>query len=545
MDQTNLWTLVDKDPYNPHFWTELVHAAESSRSYDAIVKAYSGFLEKFPLMHFYWNKWALIVRQSNKEDSTREAISIFDRAVAPGVLEASVDMWQFYIDFAMKNGMDVSDEEMRTIFSRAITAVGGDYDSDGIWSSYIHWEEEKGRFDNVSMLFCQVLSQPVRNIQTFWDSFVEHRSKHSIERAVTPEERVEIEAQIAHEADNDVGLTVDQLNARMQDIIFEYRSRSYAASCELISQRLMFETMINRTYFHFKPPSPQQIANWSQYLSFLEAGENIGHTIHLFERCLIPMNLCPHIWARYATFLEKQERIDDAHNVLERARNSPIWRDPEMHRIYGMFEEKIQNFAAADAIFEEMKSMKSANAQIAITEHFLREGQRTGTLEEMTERSCVLLRDFLSVTTNPVEYTTAATFLYKLSGEIDMATLAERCTEVPMALSLCVGALSRQGEHQAVLDMYNTFLVAPTSRMSPENKVKLFPSFVKHQRCVSDDPAKNREIVQLQLAAERQLRQQKLAQRREMAKKVYNSSDTMNMWIDFIEKMEVLKPESE
>ena len=141
--ETNLWNLIDKDPYNPHFWTELVQVAENSKNYEAIVKAYSGFLERFPLMHIYRNKLALIVRQSNREGCAKEAMTIFEESVSHEVLEASVDMWQFYCDFAMKHGMDFSDDDVRNIFNRALNVIGSDYDSDEIWSMFIRFEEEK------------------------------------------------------------------------------------------------------------------------------------------------------------------------------------------------------------------------------------------------------------------------------------------------------------------------------------------------------------------------------------------------------------------
>jgi hypothetical protein len=244
MSGTNLKFLVAREPHNPHLWTELVQNAEQSQDYAAIVDTYRGFLECFPLLHIYWNKWALFVQQNGKDSPIRESLSIFERSVAPATLQASVEMWHSYCDFLVHHDVEIPADEIRATFQRALDIVGSDYPSDTIWSLYIQWEQEKSKWDNVSALFCRVLDRPIRNLASFWKSFAEHANHHSIESAATPQEKSEIDAKLNMEAEDDVTLTADVLVKRMQQMIFAYRRRSYGETLSMLGQKELFEKKI-------------------------------------------------------------------------------------------------------------------------------------------------------------------------------------------------------------------------------------------------------------------------------------------------------------
>ena len=530
--ETNLWNLIERDPYNPHFWTELVGVAENSKNYDAIVKAYSGFLERFPLMHVYRNKWALIVRQSNREGCVREAVRIFEESVSHGVLEASVDMWTCYCEFATKHGMDFSDDEVRAIFNRALSVVGSDYDSDGLWSLFIRWEEEKQRWDNVSALFCRVLSQPIRNLETFWKSFVEHAEHHSIERAATPQEKAEIDGVLNQEADNDVTLTADDLGRKMQQLVLSYRSKSYAEASQHVSERLLFELKISRTYFHFKAPGAVQIANWSEYLSSVEAMGDIERTIHLYERALIPMNVCPEIWIRYAAFLHDNGRPDEALALLERASKSPVWQLPEFHRLRGLFAEKVGDFELAQSVFDSLAKDRSGEAQAAVVGHILREGSRNGTMDDARSNAIQVCEAFLQTSLNPLDYALLSSILAKLSQTVDREILKTTCTSVPLALATLTKLAPDVEEASST---FQHFLLDEKSQLSPSDKARIFPVYLNFLRKSVDSIAQIRMVERARLATERQLRSASLRARREKAKDTSNPGDVMNRWIDYVE----------
>lgn len=536
--ETNLWSLVDKDPYNPHFWTELVQVAENSKKYDVIVKTYAGFLEKFPLMHIYRNKLALIIRQSGKDSSVRDAIAIFEESVSHDVLEASVDMWLCYCEFATKHGMDFSDDEVRAIFNRALSVVGSDYDSDGIWSMFIHWEEEKQRWDNVSALFCRVLSQPIRNLETFWQLFSEHSKHHSIERAATPQEKAEIDNLLNQEADNDVTLTADDLDRKMQELIYSYRSNSYSETLKLVTQKLLYELKISRTYFHFKPPNPGQIANWSEYLTYMEACGDVEQTIHLYERALIPMNVCPEIWIRYAVFLYDNGRPDDASALLERASKSPVSQLPEFQRLKGLFAEKAGNFDLANSIFSALEERNSGEAQVAVVGHIMREGSRNGTLDDAKAEAIQVCEKFLKTSLNPADYALVSGLLAKLSQTVDHEILHSLCSSIPLALATSVKLTPDVTEANRI---FQTFLMDEKSKMSPEDKLRVFPVYLSFLRKSVDDIAQIRAVERARLSTEREVRKRNLRARREKAQDTANATDIMNRWIDYIEVSEEIR----
>jgi hypothetical protein len=352
-------------------------------------------------MHAYWNKLALVVAQN----SVQEAMEIFDRAISPGVLSCSVEMWQCYCDFAVHHNIDIGDDEIRNIFERCLEVVGSDYPADSLWAMYIRWEEEKSRWDEVSSLFCRVLSQPVRNLSSFWSSFVDHATNHTIERAATPSEKIQIENQLNIEADNDVTLTTDALAAKMQQMIFLCRKSSFDQTLAEISKTLLFEMKTKRSYFHFKLPVPTQTANWMEYLTYSESCGDINKTIHLFERSLIPLNLYPGIWARYAMFVLQKQGAAEAHEIWKRASLSPLKEDPELMRLRGLFEESIQNYDDSDKLHQSLENQKSAAAALVVAFHILREcGHRTGTVDVAVERFQVILLEFLAVTIKTVGF---------------------------------------------------------------------------------------------------------------------------------------------
>lgn len=136
-------------------------------------------------MHIYWNKLALIIR--NETQSARESISIFTKSTSYENLRYSVDMWYLYCEFITNYSAEFSDSDIRSIFEEALQCVGSFYQSDSIWSLYINWEERKGNYKQVSNLFPRVLTQQIRNLEEFWNSFLQHIKKYPIEDVITIE----------------------------------------------------------------------------------------------------------------------------------------------------------------------------------------------------------------------------------------------------------------------------------------------------------------------------------------------------------------------
>ena len=541
----NLWSLVDREPYNHYFWTELVRVAEESKSFEGIVRVYSGFLEKFPLMHVYWNKWALLLHSNNPQNSMKDSVEIFERAISPGVLEASVDMWQCYCEFVTRYKFDLDDSQVKSVLERAIDCVGSDYNSDTIWSIYIRWEYENGRYDNVSALYGKLLALPIRNLDKFFQNFYEHSNAHSIERAATPIERSEIDQQINREFDNDVTMTADLQYQRMQTLIFEKKQQVYYQSLEKLREKQFFEVKIRRTYFHFTRPNPGQIANWYEYITYVETKEDINQIIHLYERCLIPCNMCPDIWIKYAQFLSSNNLHEHVESLLNRAKTGLISSDPEFQRLYGLFLEANERDEEASIVFAKLLSTPSAIAKTAVAAYYLRTGVKNSNLEIMKSKAIDVLSRALDTTSDPVEYTVIAAALAQIepiSKRID--DLVQKCTKVPLALSLCVKCLTSENNIEGAKHVFNEFLISKTSQMSLEDKEKLFPTYINFLR-------KNGNISEIRLA-EKQYQQvqklhrlEKIDDRREKCKDTTNLSEVLDRWILYLQETEEMKTGSQ
>lgn len=574
-----LWDLVERHPYNHYFWTELVHVAEDSKSFEGIVRVYSGFLEKFPLLYVYWNKWALLVHQNGTGNSVRDSLEIFEKSVRPGVLEDSVEMWQYYCEFATKYcGLELSEEQIREILERAISHVGSDYQSDTIWSIYISWENDHQRIDNVSQLYMRVLEQPVRNLDTFFLNFTEHAKVHSIEKAATSIEKSQIDDQLNQEADNDVTLKADDLDRRMQTLIYERRKKTYYETAQFIQNRQFFETKIRRTYFHFTRPNPVQIANWYEYIEFEINSGNIDRAQHLYERCLIPCQMCPDVWIMYATFLYSNDKKEEAESLLEdRGLKGLIGRDPEFIRLYGMFEESHENEEKARKIFndylyagfqkESDLFWKSGAARIAVASYYLRQGVLHSDVQEEWRKKAIdvlsqFLKDFdeyLPDSTSKSnsnknenlelqrEYTVVAAALSQVlslsapsQDNSFVQNLSQKCLKVPLALAVCVKTMIESQRIDLAKQIYDDFLVSPRAQMSLKDRCEVFPSYIDFLRRYTSIK-EIRQAERQYLLLQRELRSELIDERREECKDTSNLSEIMDRWILYLQEAEHLQ----
>ncbi|KAH0792799.1 pre-mRNA-processing factor 39-like isoform X1 [Histomonas meleagridis] len=541
MSETNLWALVDKNPYNPHFWTELVQVAESSKNYDGIVRAYSGFLQRFPLMHIYWNKWALVVQQNNPTKSVRDSIEIFDRAVAHDVLESSVEMWQFYCDFVVKYNFDITEDDIRSVFERAVSHIGNDYNSDSIWSLYINWEEEHQKYDNASALFARVLSSPIRNLDSFWKSFVEHSSHHSIEKAASPAEKSEIDFKLNELAENDVTLGADDFSSKMQQLIFDLRYQSYLEAARAAAVTVYFEYKIIRSYFHFQKPGELQIANWYEYLDYMEHNEaDVSKVCHTYERCLIPCNLCPDIWMKYAIYLNNFNPAA-AEDVLRRGDASPVSRDPEYQRLRGLFAESTSNFVLAHSIFNGLadKPHIPGESAIAVASFMLREGIRENKTDEMKSNAVNLLLKVLDYA-SPYEYSSISAFLRIMKESIDIDQLLSKCGAIPLALAMVVKAFIESGDLERAKNTFRRQLMSEKCELNINDQITMLNVYAKFLRENDGNIKEIREVEKTIIGKQKEARIELLKERREKCKDTNNLHEVLDRWILYLQETDSL-----
>lgn len=538
MAETNLWALVKKDPYNPHFWTELVQVAESTKNFDGIVRAYRGFLERFPLMHIYWNKYALVVQQHNATNSVRDALDIFDHAVAPGVLSASVEMWEFYCDFVTKYNFDITEDDIRAVFERALASVGRDYSSDCVWSMYIRWEEEKGNYDRVSALFARVLNAPIRSLNSFWNSFAEHAINHSIEKAASPKEKEEIDVKINEIADNDVSLTVEELNNKTQQMIYDMKHQCFLNTMEKLSTTVFYEYKIRRSYFHFQKPGELQIANWYEYINYVMCTETDPKRVkHLFERCLIPCNFCPEMWIKYASYVASIDMME-VQEILKRADASPLGRDPEYQRLKGLFLESLGQYDMSNAVFKTLEDNGTAAAAISYSSFLIREGNRNGNIEEMKIKAINHLLKVMTIS-KPKEYTAILGYIVSLGKQIDTEKLLSQCHSNPLAIGIHIRSCIEFKNIEKAKEIFKTELLQ-NNQLSFEDKLTLIPIYKdflkKNNGTIQEIREAERKFVEVQKLYRIEL----LNKRREECKNVNCLNEVIDRWILYLQEFDAL-----
>jgi len=528
MFSTNLWSLIEKDPYNPHFWTELVQVAEESQNFEGIVRAYEGFLHNFPLMHIYWNKLALLIK--NKTSSPRESINTFVKSVAPNVLQFSVDMWYCYCDFINTFSVEFSENDVRSVFEQAISFVGNDYNSDTIWSMYINWEEKKGNIKNTAALFSVVLTKPIRNLEKFWESFEKHISRFPVEDVVTTEENNEIDQIVRDIIEKNDFSPSESITRVRKEQTLELRKRKYSEAVQAVSQKILYEMKIKRTYFHFQRPNESQLANWNQYLTFVESLGDINQTKYLYERALIPCSLCPEIWIRYANFILANEGQEFALSLLERAADSPLKADPLFIHLHGLFLESIGDSSGAGYLFEKLDLLApSIDGIIYYAFRMIRTG---------SSPVDYLQKQLISFT-EPIDITLICTVLSKLGKDIDTDLLISKCKTIPLALSLVIDQFSKNNCIADCIEVYKKFLFVD-SPMSLENKQKIIPSYIRYLVKNKLSFADIRAAQQLQVEIEKQIRLSLLEERREETKNLNDLSDVMDRWIEFFQEYDSL-----
>ena len=525
-ESTNLWELVKKNPYNPHFWTELVIVSEETQNYEAISKAYNGILTTFPLLHTYWYKLAQL--QHNKL-TARDAAHVFPDAVRPSNLANSVDMWYLYCEFVKKYSAEFQLLEAETVFENALSNIGSDYNSDQIWSLYINMEEEHGEYKKVSQLFARVLSLPIRNIDQFWNSFSKHVESHPIEDCVTPEEHLIIEQQVSEYADKQELASMESINQIRRQYTINLRQEKCQEAQQNIAKILYYELKIQQTYFHFKKPSDLEIANWLQYIDYIDSTASFEETCHLFERCLIPCSLCPFVWFKYAEYVfTKTEDIQKAIDILDRANETALCNDPAYHRLRGIFFENHGMQDQADNAFTTLAKFKGAFAAIESSFYKMRKG------EEYIEP----LLKFYSTATDANDIAPVAALLNKLNQEINPDELLQRCKYNKLALSVACGIYEAQNNIAKAKEAFKAFIIGKADINDRIETNRYFVTFLNKVGAPIDEI---RLAMKQQIMLEKESRVELRRERREEAKNTQDLSENLDRWINYLQEAEAAK----
>jgi hypothetical protein len=144
-----LWTACKTSPWDFDSWMALVTMLERGGDVAALRNGYEGLLKEFPLCYGYWEKYA---RLEGRETGKEAQAGIFDRGVAA---VQCVELWNMYCT-AMMETLSVTEDDtqqaqavaaIRSVFDRAVAAVGAYWGAGSLWDLYVKFEEERPEAD--------------------------------------------------------------------------------------------------------------------------------------------------------------------------------------------------------------------------------------------------------------------------------------------------------------------------------------------------------------------------------------------------------------
>lgn len=382
------------DPYDFKCWIQyfskisnLNIASMAGSTFEQCISNYKKFLETFPWLYTYWDKFANFIWVGKGE--LTNAKDIYTTALSKSTLYYSIDMWLCCIKFFKSNLPQTEQEKMRQIYSAALDAVGGHYCSGNLWRLALNFEDENRR--STFSLLAKAITYVTSDLKTFWAElqlilpktplsnfqlFLDNKDKTVTELfslfdtvALQPSQMNEFAQQ---EATDD---------AEERSIYIGRLTEIYNNSLAKIASRSIYEENINRHFFHFNAPDEAQISNWERYASFLEeefkkapSKENFDDIVLIYERALIPCAFIDTMWIQYANFLEDCSNdsftdIDEARKVYKRIPFNVI---PDAKIIYAEFEEVYSPTENAPSIYSEMAQSDFAEQIIASASYQIR-----------------------------------------------------------------------------------------------------------------------------------------------------------------------------
>lgn len=96
-------------------------------------------------------------------------MKVFERGLK--AIPLSVDLWIHYLTYVRSTRPD-DEEFIRSQFERALAACGLEFRSDRLWDSFIKWETEGKRLQNVTATYDRLLATPTQGYTSHFDKYV-------------------------------------------------------------------------------------------------------------------------------------------------------------------------------------------------------------------------------------------------------------------------------------------------------------------------------------------------------------------------------------
>lgn len=320
-------SLVARDPTDFIAWSKLLAIVEDfadARTTDAFEK----FLATFPLCFGYWCKYADLQPRLKSAEAGARQREVYERAVR--AVPLSVELWKSYCAYARDNRAPPA--ELRSIYERAVEAVGRDAQAAALWDSYLEHEADHGTPATVCGVYRLMLGRESGRSDELWRRFKVLCKSFKTNELVSPEEARDLLARFRAaknlEAEDDAREGLAGYSALAEQRQLEQMlTETEAAKNEVVQRRVErqpFEAGIRRWYFHVKPLDEAQLQNWRDYLAkeMTRAKADVGAKAdvrRLFERCLVPCALYAEFWIKYAYWTRLAFSVEEALAVVGRA----------------------------------------------------------------------------------------------------------------------------------------------------------------------------------------------------------------------------------
>ncbi|ESO85389.1 hypothetical protein LOTGIDRAFT_229414 [Lottia gigantea] len=405
------WKAVNDNPTDFTGWTYLLQYVEQEGNIEWAREAYDAFFKHYPYCYGYWKKYSDLEKQHNNVERARE---IYERGVVG--IPLSIDLWLHYINFyIMEYGTQPESEDyIRLLYERAVSAAGTEFRSDKLWDSYVTWETSKNKLKNVTRIYDKIFTIPTQLYSHHFDSFKNHIMKHHPKETVELDEFLRLRQEVVRQAKDDhvddgggedvstttdapPGTTIDappgvedtqsslgdkEEASKIQEKIILLREIIYKENENEVSKRWAFEEAIRRPYFHVKPLERSQLKNWREYLDFEIANGSHERVVVLFERCIIACGLYEDFWIKYTKYLE-QHSVMGVRNVYKRVCQIHLPKKPYIHLAWAAFEERQENYAEASEILRNIE--KNVNGLVMVALRRISLERRRGNYNDVEE----------------------------------------------------------------------------------------------------------------------------------------------------------------
>ncbi|KAI9085796.1 hypothetical protein K1719_032210 [Acacia pycnantha] len=372
-EEDRLWNIVRANSLDFNAWTSLIEETEkvTENNILKIRKVYDAFLAEFPLCYGYWKKYA---DHEARLGSIDKVVEVYERAVQ-GVTY-SVDMWLHYCIFAISTYGDP--DTVRRLFERGLAYVGTDYLSFPLWDKYIEYEYMQQDWARLAMIYTRILENPNQQLDRYFSSFKELAGNRPLSELRSADEEAG-------------GGTVSEDGAQAKE------GEVHPDGAE-------------------NPPKPLLGDP-----TFMEG--DFSKVVKLYERCVIACANYPEYWIRYLLCMEASGSMDLANNVLARATQVFVKRQPEIHLFSARLKEQNGDVAGARAAYQLVHSEISPGLLEAIIRHANMEN-RLGNLVDaysLYEQAIAIEKGKEHSLTLPMLFAQYSRFVYLVSGNAEKA----------------------------------------------------------------------------------------------------------------------------